>query len=145
MSERWITIPPPAEFLDAHTKDRITRKNVEGESVVLPDRTFDWFMHVYILSHLQFSMTVGGYDAVKAAKQIAKSMEAAMDKGELCFAVSADQWRRMNCCIAKAEDKHSDERLKEKPNLKILHPLHEYHPIQQLYLLNLSHHLGKIH
>lgn len=85
-----------------------------------PDRPFDWFMHAHILSHLQFSMEVGGHDAVRASRQIARSMEKALDAGEWFFVITADQHRRLMCCIAQAEDKYADELMKEKPNPRIL-------------------------
>jgi len=120
MSDRYITLPAPAQFLDSYTKELVKVRDEEGNMVDHPERTFDWFMHVFVLSHLQFSMDVGGYEAAKAGKEIAKAMEKAMDAGEAFFAVSADNWRRLNCCFARPDDKHADERMKEKPNTKIL-------------------------
>lgn len=120
MSDRHIILPPPAEFKDSYTKEPVQVTDEFGKKVDHPDRTFDWFMHVYILSHLQFSMEVGGYDAAKAAKQIAKAMEKAMDAKESFFVVSVNNHRRLLCCIARADDKDADEPFKEKPNPRIL-------------------------
>jgi hypothetical protein len=120
MSDRYIIFPDPAEFRDSYTKEIVKVKNEMGQMVDHPDRPFDWFVHAHLISHLQFSMDVGGYDAAKSAKEIAKAMEKAMDAGEWFMRVTADQHRRLMCCIARADDKHSDEPFKEKPNPKIL-------------------------
>ncbi len=120
MSNRYIIIPPDAEFRDQYTKEIVMAPGPNGAVVKAPNRSFDWFMYVHILSHLQFSMEVGGYDAKKSGKQIGKAMEKAIDDGESFFEVTADQWRQLNCTTARPADKDSGEILKEKPNLKIL-------------------------
>lgn len=120
MSERYIVIPPPAVFIDSVTKEPVLVKDAKGKLVTLPDRPFDWFMHVYMLSHLQFSMEVGGYDAAKAGKSIARALDKAIDNEQHFFSISADNWRRLNCCIARPKDEDSDELLKPKPNPKVL-------------------------
>ncbi len=120
MSDRYIIIPKPAEFRDGYTKKLVKVQNEQGQMIDHPDRPFDWFIHVFILSHLQFSQNVGGYDATKAGKQIAKALEKAMDAEEEFFTVSTDNWRRLNCTIARPDDKYQDEPLKENPNPRIL-------------------------
>lgn len=120
MSERYIIFPKPAEFRDSYTKEIIKVADGKGGVEDHPDREFAWFMHVYMLSHLQFSMEVGGYDAVKASKKIAKDMEKALDENKPFFGVSGNSWKRLNCCTLRADDKDADELLKDKPNPGIL-------------------------
>lgn len=120
MSDRHITIPSPAEFRDAHTKERVKVKNERGVLMDHPDRTHDWFMHAHILSHIQFSLDVGGHEAVRAGKEIARSLDKAMDSGASSYPVTTDQWNRLNCCIACPASDDEDERMKEKPNPRIL-------------------------
>ena len=120
MSDRYIIFPEPARFIDSYTKEPVLVPNDKGQRVPIPDRTFDWFMHAHILSHLQFSMEVGGYDAAKAAKQIAKAMEKAMDEGKKYFKVSADNWRRLCRTLAAPEAAEANEVYKDKPNTNIL-------------------------
>jgi len=120
VSDRYIIIPPDAKFIDPYTREPVKVPGENGEVVDHPDRSFDWFMHVHILTHLQFSMEVGGYDAVKAAKQIAKDMEKAIESGYGYFAVSADNWRRLNRTISRAEAADADEPLKDRPNTRVL-------------------------
>jgi hypothetical protein len=118
--QRHITIPPVAQFLDVYSKEQAITKAPDGSMVEFIDRPHDWFMHVYIFTHLQFSLDVGGYAAVKAAKDIAKAMEKAMDAGEKSYAVSADQYRRLCCCIACPSEDDMDELVSERPNQRIL-------------------------
>lgn len=120
MSERYIIFPAAAEFRDSYTKVTVKVKDELNQLVDHPDRTFDWFVHAHLLSHLQFNIEVGGHDAVRAGKQITKAMEKALDAGEWFFAITADQHRRLMCCIARADDKHADEPFQEKPNPRIL-------------------------
>ena len=120
MSERHIIIPPPAEFRDSVTREIILARNEDNELVPHPERSFDWFMHVHVLTHLQFSVEIGGYEAVKAGKNIAKAMENALDAGKPYFVVTADEHRRLMRCIATPTDNEVDETLKEKPNMRII-------------------------
>lgn len=120
MSNRYIIIPQDAEFLDPHTNEPVKVGEKDGEPVFMEKKSFDWWLHVYILSHLQFSVEVGGYDATKARDQIAKSLTKAMDSGASYFSVTADQWRRLNICTSRAVGEHADELYKEKPNTRIL-------------------------
>lgn len=120
MSDRYIIIPEPAKFLDPHTKQPAMVLDQDGNPQPLPDRTFDWFLHTFMLTHLQFSMEIGGYDAVKAAKEIGKSLDKALDAGEKYFVVSADQHRRLMTCLTPPTQDNWDVPSGPNPNKHIL-------------------------
>ncbi len=120
MSERHITFPADAEFKDGASNEILKVQNEDGSMSDHPNRSFIWFLHTYLLSHLQFSIEVGGHEAVRSAKQIARSADRSYDAGEPSFAVSANDHKRLMCCIARADDEDADELLKPRPNPRIL-------------------------
>lgn len=101
---KHITIPKPATFIDPGSNKKATMPNEAGEPVDLPDRDHEWFMHVYILSHLQFNTEVGGAEASRASAEIARSLKKAVDEDAISYEVSDDNHRRIKCCIARATD-----------------------------------------
>ena len=107
-SSRFITIPDPTPFVDPVTGEVAQFKNEEGVMEDAKPKTHAWFVHTYILSHQVFSLKVGGYDAVRAAKQIAKALDGAEDEGLGYYEVTADQARMMCMTLARPKKDEKD-------------------------------------
>ena len=117
---RYIIIPKPATFIDPGSKETAFVMSQDGTKTLLVDRDHEWFMHVYMLSHLQFNQDVGGVEASRASKDIARSLEKAVTAGEHYYEVSDDGLRRLKCCMARATEEDHKESRKEKPDPRAL-------------------------
>lgn len=117
---RYIIIPTPATFIDPGSKKVATVENADGIRVALAPRDHEWFLHVYMLSHLQFDISVGGAEAAIASKDIGRALDQAVSAGQHFYEVSDDNLRRLKCCIARASDDDFQEARQEKPNPRIL-------------------------
>ena len=100
----YITIPDPATFIDPGSKKKALTQDASGEAVPMHDRDHEWFLHVYILSHIQFSLEVGGGEATRAAAEIGRAVSKAIADGQGWYEVSDDNLRRIKCCYARATD-----------------------------------------
>lgn len=114
MSDVYITIPKPATFIDPGSKKTALAPNADGVMTGMVDRDHEWFVHVYILSHLQFDVNVGGAEAARASREIARALEKAVVAKDYCYAISEDNLRRIRCCLAKATAEDWKESLKDK-------------------------------
>lgn len=123
--ERFITFPPDSVFIDPDTKKRAKRftKETDGDGKLLldedgkplteavKDRDHEWFAHTFVLSHPVFALKVGGYDAVRCRKQIAKAIEKAIEEGQSYYGVGKDHLRMMQLTMATPSKKDSDKKL----------------------------------
>ena len=117
----YVTIPGPATFIDAGSKKKAFIEDGNGVRIPMADRDHEWFMHVYILSHLQFSMEVGGGEASRAASEIGRSISKAVAEGASFYEVSNDNLLRIKCCYARAtEADYNAVRNAAKPDPRIL-------------------------
>lgn len=123
MSERHITFSKPAKFIDPETDEPVqvphadwvpTEENPQptpSELIDHPERSFEWFLNVYILSHQLFSFEFGGYEAVKARKEISKACEAGIEADVLFMTVTDEQDRLIRQTMKKlAKKDESDKR-----------------------------------
>ena len=117
---RYITIPKPATFIDPGTKKPAQIQNEDGTKNTLVPRDHEWFMHVYMLSHLQFNIDVGGAEAARAAKDIGRTLEAAVLSKEHFYEVSDDSLRRLKCCMARASEEDYQAAREVNPDNRIL-------------------------
>jgi hypothetical protein len=120
MSSRYITIPAPATFIDPGTKKRALIPKEGGGVTEMADRDHEWFVHVYILSHLQFNTEVGGVEAARSAREIGRSLDKALLDGLWYYEISEDALKRIKLTMARASDEDYEEARKEKPNPRVL-------------------------
>lgn len=119
---RWITIPKPTIFQDPITGEVAKVTNEQGERVDAEPKTHEWYLHTFVLSHPVFSMRVGGYDAVHAAKQIAAAVDG-LEEGK-AYEVTPNQLAMMKCTFAapskKDEAKSAADAIRDMTNYEAM-------------------------
>lgn len=120
--ERWITVPKPSPYIDSETGKPIKGlpddweatedhpRPTKDDMVDHPDRSFQWVLHTYILSHPIFSMEIGGFDAIHSKRKISKAAED-IEPGK-AFPVTANQIKMLQATMARLESKHEDDKIK---------------------------------